>query len=56
MSLPDRVFNREIKRKLPKWMWPLTRKAGPSAGQAGTFHEIYLIGPAKMVFEGALEL
>jgi len=26
------------------------------AGQAGTFHEISLIGPAKMVFEGDLEL
>lgn len=27
-----------------------------STGQAGTFHDIFLVGPAKMVFEGYLEL
>jgi diaminopimelate epimerase len=31
-------------------------KSGQSAGQAGTFHDIFLVGPAKMVFEGNLEL
>jgi diaminopimelate epimerase len=34
-------------------------KTGQSAiptGQAGTFHDIFLVGPAKMVFEGDLEL
>lgn len=31
-------------------------QAGLSASQAGTFHDIFLAGPAKMVFEGDLEL
>ncbi len=33
-----------------------TLPAGQAGGQAGTFTEIFLIGPAKMVFEGDLEL
>ena len=33
-----------------------TRQQGLPSGQGGMFHEIYLIGPAKLVFEGDLEL
>jgi len=33
-----------------------TGQRGPSIGQAGIFEEIFLTGPAKMVFEGDLEL
>ena len=33
-----------------------TSQPGPSIGQAGIFEEIFLTGPAKMVFEGDLEL
>jgi diaminopimelate epimerase len=35
---------------------PSIGQAGLPTGQAGIFREIYLIGPAKKVFEGTLEL
>jgi diaminopimelate epimerase len=35
---------------------PSIGQPGLPTGQAGTFHEIFLIGPAKKVFEGTLEL
>jgi diaminopimelate epimerase len=31
-------------------------KSGQSAAQASAFHDIFLVGPAKMVFQGDLEL
>jgi len=31
-------------------------QAGLPTGQAGTFQDVFLVGPAKMVFEGTLEL
>jgi diaminopimelate epimerase len=31
-------------------------QSGQPVGQVGTFSEIFLIGPAKMVFEGDLVL
>lgn len=33
-----------------------TTHSGPSGSHAVTFHDVFLIGPAKMVFEGDLEL
>jgi diaminopimelate epimerase len=35
---------------------PSAGQAGLPAGQAGIFSQIFLVGPAKMVFEGDLEL
>jgi diaminopimelate epimerase len=32
------------------------RSSAQPTGQAGAFHDIFLIGPAKMVFEGEMEL
>lgn len=49
-------FTSPIKIKVLGGELAVEFKSGQSAGQEGLFQDVYLIGPAKMVFQGTLEL